>query len=398
MNDERWSPERVRAAMVAKRREGQLDAHGFFGGRVSEGWALRLLQKKGLTFRDCVVFFPTSEYPDYYVNAFGSGKDVLLSHGSFPVSSEWGPVVMVDRVLPAMMADPFGWVREVTSNMVVLDPPIVRKPMADAEFWDLIGVLGGEVTPESVEALTAVMLEWPYPSSHPRVISFWDALVTKLHELDHPENTVGFGEGEARIVSADASLYYRCEIVARGRDEFEARVREPRRGADDDGAWGEELLYVAENAASHELPEPIVAYETGTNPRYWSVPDAPEPVLEGPSPGPFSYEVQMARLGLTEPLRLSFTQFVAYTVAGDRVREILGCVMAESYPLARLEVTAFVEGLLQPGEQVASIQLDRVGVAGIIVGWSVIEIVRKSRLSLADYVSHYYDGNPLPAS
>ncbi|MFT4136623.1 hypothetical protein [Microbacterium sp.] len=392
---ERWSPERVRAALSSRvEGAGQLDSQGFIGGRISEGWALRVLQKKGRTFTESVVFFPSEQVREDYLHAEAAGVFTVLSHTSFPILSEWGPVVIIDRVLPTVMTDPGAWVRAATSDVIKLETPIVRTPMADVQFWELIGLLHGEVSPESIANLTDEMSTWPYPSCHLRIIAFWDALVTKLHELDHPGNTVGFGDGDDRLVSADASLYYRCEIIARGPEEFRARVRDPRPVTDMDGACGKELLYVAENVAPRQLPDPIVPYETGTNPAYWPVVDEPDPVPAGPSPGPFSYQVQMARLQLAERLPLMLIQFIAYAVAGDRVREIMGCVMAESCDVARAEAVSFVDGLLDPGEHAESVQLDETGTGGVTTGWAMIQTVRKSRLTMNDYITHYYQGEP----
>jgi hypothetical protein len=149
------------------------------------------------------------------------------------------------------------------------------------------------------------------------------------------------------VVSSDASLYYRCEIIASGPAQYSARIEDPRRGDPDAGSWGEVLLSIPEEVASIALPDSEIDIETGHNGDNWDdAPAAPPRLGESvPSPGPFSRDVQLSRLSLVrrdpDIARRSLTSFIGYaTGAAGTVRELMGCVMAGSLAAARTEVAA----------------------------------------------------------
>lgn len=395
----RLSPEQVGSAAKAINRHGALEAHGFFGGRIREGCALRVLFRTGRKYEDLVLFQRGPDDMDG-VGAPAGGEFKVLSASKFLIPSETGPVVVLDRVLPTRFEDPIAWVDAVTADIQIeswaLDHP-PRRLMPDEEFWSLITLLGGSLDEEGVGHLSAVLEDLP----HPEIIRFNDALAARLHELDHPGNAVRFGSGDDAVVSADASLYYRCEIVARGRASFLEHVERPRVDGEDPGAGGEALLEIAQNAALHELPAPESPIETGLNKRYWpNAPDPePDPSTSIPSPGPFSYEVQMSRLRLSPWSARGLNSWVAYSTTEDGyVREIMGCVMQGSVAAARVEILPFLESIIGDGERLhPEVIIQATGVDGVAKGISMARITRRSRLNIRDYIDTYYRGS-MPVS
>lgn len=263
--------------------------------------------------------------------------------------------------------------------------------MPDKEFWGYIELLNGEITDDGLAALIDALSTQP----HGQVVAFRDALWTKLRSLDHPSNTIRTGGDQ---VSADASLYYRCEIVAAGERAYNGAVDSPRPGGECDGAVGEGLLSVANDAAPQELPQAEIEIETGRNRDFW--PDAPPssyPWLELPSPGPFSSRIQSRSNRETRDefvLRLGFTSFMGYAAGADgHVRELMGCLMAASFAKAREELLPFLHAQLAPGEALD----DRViiwqsGAARPMLGTSLTGPSRRSSLSMDQYIDLYLEG------
>jgi hypothetical protein len=394
------SPKQVESAAEAANRLGSLSAHGFFGGRISEGYALRVLFRTGRKYEDMVLF---QRGPDDTegVGAPSGGEFEVLSASTFLIPSEVGPIVVEDRVLPTTFEDPIAWVDAATADIQIeswaLDQP-PRRLMPDDEFWSMIDLLGGSLDEDGVAHLSTVLQGMP----HPEIVCFNDTLAARLHELDHPGNAVRFGAGENAIVSGDASLYYRCEIIARGRKSFMDHVNRPRVDNDQAGAEGEALLGIAHDAAVHKLPAPDYPIETGFNMSYW--PDAPDPAPDPsesiPSPGPFSYEIQMSRLRLAPWSGRRLISWVAYSTTDDgHVREIMGCVMQGSVAAARTEVVPFLKTIIREDERLhAEVVVHAAGVDGITKGISMATIARRSRLSMQEYIDTYYRGTLPPRS
>lgn len=394
----RLTPEELMERADAIGRLGALEAHGFFGGRISEGHAVRAVFRKGRRFDD-LVLFQREEGGTYGVGAPPGGEFRVLAAWNFPIPSEHGPVVVQDRVLPTAFEDPVAWVRSVTATVEIpdwgVDDP-ARSLMADDRFWSLIDLLDGSLEDEKIAALSEALEKLESPD----IVRFRDTLVVRLRELDHPLNTVGTGEGDERVISADASLYYRCEIVAAGRATFRDHLEHPRPGQEFAGAAGEALLGIAEDASTSRMPAPEVSIETGTNPRYW--PDAPEPPRDPsttiPSPGPFSYDIQLSRLRLGPWLLRRHAVWAAYaTTAQGTVREFLGCVAQGSIAAAREEVIAHLRPLLHDGEVLhPDVVVSWAGIDGVANGNQLAGMTRRSRLSMDEYIQRYYTGELAP--
>jgi hypothetical protein len=301
-----------------------------------------------------------------------------------------GPALVIDRVLPVRYDDPTVWIDRAVSDYIpgIRTEKPRRTPLPDTEFWAYIDLLGGEVTDEGLETLTDALSDVPFE----RVVAFRDALWEKLHALDHPANAI---HDERGVISADASLYYRCEIVAAGESAYDAAIHTPTPGRADDGAVGEALLSVADDAVPRDLPSATIEIEAGSNTALW-LDDQSLAAL--PSLGPFSPRVQAEANGgprENDILRLKFTSFVAYASGDDgHVRELMGCLMAVSFAAAREELESFLRDRLQPGEALD----ERLILWQSGAGWalsldSLTGLSRRSSLSMDEYVDLYFYGN-----
>lgn len=389
------TPEQVVELAKAHGVVSPLNAHGFFGGRISVGWVLRILVRNGRTFQDALIFEPEPVIPDWCEADVAGGRILVTSFEPFSITSGEGPVILVDRILPSVMSDPVAWVREAVSTAIQQDKPIPRTPMNDAEFWDLISLLEGRPEHAGLERLSDVLSQRPYVDR----LKFYDALAIKLRELDDPLNTVAGDPDAVQTIDAERSLAYRCEIVAQGRDFFELRAREPYRGDGDSGLWGQGLLLAPTRAGLDNGTPPAVEIATGSNPERW--PEPRVPAVTPPttaSPGPFSYEVQMSNLGLAPRLPVILGHFVAYAATEDRVREIIGCFMFDDYRLeqARIEALKVVTDRLAPDERLYDdVIVDSVRFGGVGKGLALALIVRRSKLDLPSYAAHFYRGERL---
>jgi len=390
------TPEELRQIAAAQSKIGQLDIHGFYGGYLLQGWALRVLFRSGRRYDD-MLLFEVDERSEVGYGVPPGGEAKILSRTPFAIEGERGPVLVSERIIPMKQRDPVAWVDAIMANIVpgTRTSDVAPAIMQDDRFWALIELLRPDPSGEGLEELLAKLIECSFGD----VIAFRNTFFQKLRDLDHPGNTVCMGG----IVSADASLYYRCEIIASGREMYEARLAEPREGGPEAGAWGELLLTIADDASVYELPEAEIQVETGSNPINW--PDAPIPPEPAwtrlPSPGPFSYDVQLARLRMVEDpavVRRHFTSFVAYAIRDDgRIRELMGCLTAGSFPSARTEIDKFLHVHLQEDESLhPSTYVYQSGIDGVGVGDSLVEIARRSRLSMDDYVATYFTGEKPP--
>ncbi|WP_170323421.1 DUF4240 domain-containing protein [Cryptosporangium phraense] len=147
--------------------------------------------------------------------------------------------------------------------------------MTEDEFWSLVRQLGGVVTEESIERLTAVLATRP----EAEITSFADQLAEVLYRLDTPahaeQDLVDPESGESLGLSDDSFLYVRAGTVAAGRAVYERALIDPAALLTTlDAMDGEFLLSVAPDAWEratdlawdHETP---LSYETGSNWQAW---------------------------------------------------------------------------------------------------------------------------------
>ncbi|MFC5007338.1 DUF4240 domain-containing protein [Dactylosporangium cerinum] len=155
---------------------------------------------------------------------------------------------------------------------------LLRRPMAENDFWKLIAVMNGDVDEDAVARLTEALSA----RRHRDVVAFQERLALALFELDRRElarQPVRFTDDppdeDPIPLGDDMFLYLRAGIVARGRAVWQAVLAEPSLLAA--GTWDEceHLLYVADEVTGDEL-DTKVSYETGSNERYWPAPDEPE--------------------------------------------------------------------------------------------------------------------------
>lgn len=351
------------------------------------GFAVRALCRIGRKYIE-VIYVEADPDDLSDMEAPPGGEVRVLSVTPLVLEAETGPVLVIDRILPHRFDRPAAWIDRVLADVIPGEVTEDRQsaPMPDGEFWSYIDLLDGEVSDDGLTRLVDALSDRP----HPEVVAFRDALWLKLRALDHPLNTVRIGDH----VSADASLYYRCEIVAAGKRVHAAAIANPREGGEMDGSAGEGLLSVAEHAALEDMPAAEVEIETGRNGRFWpAAPPGRFPWMDIPSLGAFSpYILCGVRDELS--LRLRFTSFVAYASGSDgHVRELMGCLMAGSFGNAREELLPFLLAHLSPDEALDDrLIIWQSGMMRPQQAVSLSGLSRRSRLSMDEYVDLYYNG------
>lgn len=361
---------------------------------MTVGFALRVLLRQGRRYDDLVLFHRDENAQNELESPIG-GDCLVLSCDSI-LAPEKGPTIVIDRYLPRSLEDPAAWIKIATDGLVpdfrVADP--VRVLMPDDQFWEIISVLEGSVDDDSIARLTEALSRMSFAE----IVRFRDTLWQELHDLDHPGTTVQTAGDEGVLVHSDDSLYYRCEIVARGREAYAERVGSPRQAGDGDGARGEALLWVAQNAALHELGPSDVEIETGRNRKFWPESEPVEPAWEQtPSISAFSSRVLAAgdQWGEDDLLRrVHFTSFVAYASSREgRVRELMGCLMAASFDIARREVLAVLRSRLREDEVLDDrVRIWQSGAAHPMEGVALTGSSRRSTMPLDEYVDVYFRG------
>lgn len=359
---------------------------------ITPGWAVRVLYRRGRRIQDSVRF-QTHENDWFGVEAPEDGAELeVLSHWPIRVRHE-GPALVVNRILAAKFRDPGTWITEALRG--IEEPQMTsvdRFPMPDHEFWQHISVLREGLDQTSLSRL----IDRLSCLSYREIVGFRDALWQKLHDLDHPGNTVRSNFGDESIVSADASLYYRCEIVARGELAYQKAIQSPRVGAHEDGALGERLLGIVDDVAPSPLIPALVEIETGRNSENWSDVE-PAPWFRIPSLSAFSPSVLDPRRETGDPellKRLVFFSFVAYSASADgHVRELVGCLMAVSQTRAREELIPFLASQLEDEEVLdPRVRVWRSGARGPMSGVPIAETTRRTSLALEQYRKLYIDG------
>lgn len=389
MTDLGWSVERMREAAREAKREGQLGLHGFVGGEVTGGTAVRVITRVGRTFSDSVFLEFDRPYPDFDEI---HGEWVEVSRSPFAVVSDCGPVTLVDRRVVPASCGIVEWIEEMVGSLGPgfesdsgVGVPGERMVMPDDRFWGLIGVLEGDVAPGGLMRLADALAELPDEEAD----AFGRAFQEKCGSLAAAGNTAWWGQGDAALMSDDASLYYQCEIIARGRNEYETRLEDPRRAEGDDGATGELLLEVIADVVVDGAPDPAPRREHAIT--FSGDTDA------ACVPGPFSFETQLYRLRLIERPPLWYGFFAGYAVGQGYAREMIGCTMCESLDQFRPQVTAYLQRQLVDGESLwPDMFVDRTGIDGVTAYvFPALRLERKLRLDMEQYLDRfYYAGTP----
>lgn len=154
---------------------------------------------------------------------------------------------------------------------------LLRRPLAEDDFWSLVDVLEGRVDEAALERLTAALRT----RSRRDVVGFQERLARVLYELDREvlaDQPVRFGDEPEEVpipLSDDSFLYLRAGIVARGRATYERVLASPTVLAE--GVWdeSEDLLYVAQDVLGGDIDTKF-SYETGSNKKYWTPRPQPE--------------------------------------------------------------------------------------------------------------------------
>lgn len=136
-----------------------------------------------------------------------------------------------------------------------------KSTLDEAQFWDLISLLPQHDFETRVieEALAAMPVK--------AIEQFEEILSHQLFQIDGKKYADIFYD--SNDVSADGFLYWRCEVVAQGKDFFRHFLETPFRS--ESLFPFESLLYVAERAYQIKTDLPFFdfvskySYETGSN-------------------------------------------------------------------------------------------------------------------------------------
>jgi hypothetical protein len=153
--------------------------------------------------------------------------------------------------------------------------------MTDDEFWGLIARVDQQILSKSEgydEAAIAPLISALSLLSKDKLEAFEEQLARKLYVIDGEIFCDQAGEAGN---STDGFLYVRCFVVARGRDVYEATVRNPQLMPKTLDDWCEPLLYAAGMAWAKQNGKDLddwqedwqyiasISYETGSNPSQW---------------------------------------------------------------------------------------------------------------------------------
>ncbi len=147
--------------------------------------------------------------------------------------------------------------------------------MSNDEFWKLITLVGIEAFNEgdeesAVETLTEALAN----KNEKEIEEFEEILSQYLYKLDGKNWCDESGESSD---SGDGFLYARCYVVARGKNFYEAVLKNPSLMPKSADEWAESLLSVAAGAWAEATGNDeddfdlfaSVSYETGSNDAQW---------------------------------------------------------------------------------------------------------------------------------
>lgn len=380
---------RARAQRFAK--GAQLDAQGYFGGWIDKAWVTRALIRRGRRFTELIAF--QVDKFDNRLFAPPGDETRVLSHSEFQITTHLGPVAMINQVIAYPQPAPQDWLHRQLDQVDVPTVEAFRPllPMADDLFWGYVGRLGGVITEETIEELLEELRPLPLEAK----LAYQLAFDQKLFELDSPGNTVTYRD-DPSVVDGEASLVYRAEIIVRGRESYLHHLSEPMVGSAADGTSTPWILFALEDILDGPLPPKKFPIHTGSNPKHW--PDAApfqdpfaEPSDSGFVPGPFSQEVQLASLGMDTRPTGRLYGFVAYATTDSSVREILGCVMASTEAHARAQLSDWLPGKIDHGEQLSgNVLVATSGAAMPARGYPIIEVLRRSNLGTDRFIAQHF--------
>lgn len=146
--------------------------------------------------------------------------------------------------------------------------------LSESEFWSIISLLDWEKSGDD-EAVVEPAIQHLSKLSVPKILQFEDKLSEKLFQLDQMEIASQDGENgyrEGNYFSTDIFLYFRCCIIANGKEYFEKVLKKPSELTPD--LTFEELLYVAHKAYKRKTGRdmeflPLYQCETFSNKEGW---------------------------------------------------------------------------------------------------------------------------------
>ena len=147
--------------------------------------------------------------------------------------------------------------------------------MSDAEFWTLIATIDQEALEAGDEDGALQPLIQALVAKNERELQdFGEILSQRLYALDGEEFAKHAGQSGK---SGDGFLYARCYVVAKGKENYESVLADPRIMPKSIDQWCESLLYVNQKAWAESTGNSAedwgflssVSYETGSNAKRW---------------------------------------------------------------------------------------------------------------------------------
>ncbi|MCU1523682.1 MAG: hypothetical protein JWO18_576 [Microbacteriaceae bacterium] len=220
------------------------------------GWSARTIRKSRSSFEEGFLLLLHNKYSPEVVARLHGSSAVLADMYAFHDQPKAGPALVYRRFIE-FDAETERFVAEYFADdgpeaasaeqdeLVELD--VRSSPgMPEEVFWSWIDVLGGQLSIASIGSLSRRLAG----ESEEMIAGFEQTLARLLHAIDHPANALDVdGLIAGRALGGDASLYWRCAVVAAGRQVYEQLLANPGTiVVERDAPEGEYLLSVASDA------------------------------------------------------------------------------------------------------------------------------------------------------
>ena len=157
--------------------------------------------------------------------------------------------------------------QEEAIHFVTTLSALQTKKRSEKQYWDLVDEINWQASDdyEAVSSLDRSLAKLEEES----IYNFQDFLAEKLSDLDGPMYHAIAARGLSG--SADAFLYARCFVVAKGMEYYYHVLLHPQDFPDE---WFEAILHTADRAYKEKIGLelerlPAFEYETGFNPKLW---------------------------------------------------------------------------------------------------------------------------------
>jgi hypothetical protein len=193
-----------------------ITAKGFVFSAALSGRVVRLVEQRGARVIESFVSLLGPEVDITEFAAMYAPKAVLADAYTFADVPGFDPALVYARPIPSSADPTFNVADFFSGNLAGREGPTsprelwATEPMAEEDFWGLIGVLGGNVNEAGVELLESRLSQLP--------TSEIEAFARRLYLVADALNTeeVAAAALEKPYFGSDAFLWWRLAIIARG--------------------------------------------------------------------------------------------------------------------------------------------------------------------------------------